>query len=393
MKVRSSLLRIAVAAAVVSGACGDALALQERTAISAPWAVGPDGSLMKDVTLVIAGGRIERIFQGPANISVDRTIRFEKGVISPGLIDVASALGVVGDNVERKNVLDPDASVVEALDSHSPLLQAAAKAGVTAAMIRPAPSGVISGAAATIRTVAPHGVERILRADGPLAVTLGPGSWDVDLGPTSRAGVLHHLREAMRTAKAAGGSSRLARMVRGELDAIVEADSAEDVDAALALFGQYNLSPTIRHTSDAVETAAELAENRAVVVVGPYTFGSDLRVLSGPGRLGKAGCEVAFSGGLPFWEADALRVSAALAVRYGLDPAAARRGLTINAARAAGLGNRVGALTPGADADIVIFSGDPLRLDSRVIEVWVAGVRVHHGPPEPLEEADGWRAW
>lgn len=393
MRMRSSLLRFAVVGAIALGACSPALALQERTAITAPWAVGPDGSLMKDVTIIIAGGRIERVLQGPANVSVDRTIRFESGVISPGLIDVASTLGVVGDNVERKNVFDPDASVVEALDALSPALRAAGEAGVTAAMIRPAPSGIVSGASATVRTIAPERVERVLRADGPLAVTLGPGSWDIDLGPTSRAGVLHDLREAMRAAKAAGGASRLARMVRGELDAIIEADSAEDVDAALALFGQYSLSPTIRHTSDAVETAAELAENRAVVVVGPYTFGSDLRLLAGPGRLGKAGCEVAFSGGLPFWEADALRVSAALAVRYGLDPAAARRGLTINAARAAGLGNRVGALTPGAEADIVIFSGDPLRLDSRVLEVWIAGVRVHHLPPQPGEQADGWRAW
>jgi len=392
MSVRFPLLAVAAAAAIC-GVLAPALAMQERTAISAPWAVGPDGSLMKDVTLIIADGRIERVLQGPANVNVDRTIRFETGVISPGLIDVASTLGVVGDNVERKSVFDPNASVVDALDALSATLRAAGQSGVTAAMIRPAPSGIISGAAATVRTIAPQGVERLLRADGPLTLTLGPGAWDVDLGPTSRAGVLHELREAMRSARSGGGTSRLARMVRGELDVLVEADSAEDVDAALRLFGQYGLSPAIRHTSDAVETAEDLAENQGVVIVGPYTFSSEIRLLAGPGRLAQAGCEVAFSGGLPFLEPDALRLSAALAVRYGLDPAAARRGLTINAARAAGLGNRVGALTPGADADIVIFSGDPLRLDSSVVEVWIAGQRVHHASPQPSQEEDGWRAW
>lgn len=393
MSARSFLFAAAMGCLVVCGMTGAAQARQPRTAISAPWAVGPDGSLMKDVTVIIVGGRIERVIQGPADVAVDRTIRFESGVISPGLIDVASTLGVVGDNIERKSVFDPDASVVDALDALSPALRAAGQAGVTAAMIRPAPSGIISGSAATVRTISPPGAERIIRGDGPLAVTLGPGSWDVDLGPTSRAGVLHELREAMRAAKADGGASRLARMVRGELDVIIEADSAEDVDAALRLFGQYSLTPVFRHASDAVETASELGQAKALVVVGPYTYSSELRLLVGPARLASAGCEVAFCGGLPFLEADALRLSAALAVRYGLDPAAARRGLTINAARAAGLGNRVGALTPGADADIVIFSGDPVRLDSRVLEVWIAGERVHQAPSQAPQEADGWKAW
>jgi imidazolonepropionase-like amidohydrolase len=68
--------------------------------------------------------------------------------------------------------------------------------------------------------------------------------------------------------------------------------------------------------------------------------------------------------------------------------------LTINAARVAGLGNRVGALTPGSDADIVVFSKDPLRLDARVLEVWVGGKRVHRAEVSPSDDdEDGWKAW
>lgn len=384
-------------------ACGGALALgigagpaaaQNRIAISAPWGVGPDGSLMKDVTVVIADGRIERVLQGPAEVKADKTYRFESGVISPGLIDVASTLGVVGNNAERKTSIEPDVSVVDALDAYSSTLLDAGRAGVTSAMIAPASTGIVSGACATIRTFAPQGVDRVLRGDGPLTVTLGPASWDDELGPSSRAGVLQELRDALRNGKAEGGSSRLARVARGELDVIVDAASDEDVDSAMQLFGQYGLTPIVRHTADLVETASELGENGGVVVVGPYTFASDVRLLAGPASLGKAGCEVAFSGGLPYLEADALRLTAALAVRYGLDPAAARRGLTINAAAVAGLGNRIGALTPGSDADIVVFSQDPLRLDARVLEVWVGGERVHKAEPASAsDDDDAWKAW
>jgi len=385
---------LALGAAMMVGACGVSQAqAQNRIAISAPWGIGPDGSLMKDVTVVIAGGRIERVLQGKADVKVDRTYRFETGVISPGLIDVGSTLGVVGDSVERKNSVDPDASIVDALDSFSSTLRDAGRAGVTAAMLAPAAASAMPGACATVRTIAPAGVDRVLRGDGPVAVTLGSGSWDQELGPSSRAGVLDGLRAALRDAKAAGGTSRLARMARGEMDVYVDTERAEDVAAATQLFARFGVAPTIRHSADLVETSAELAENGSVVVVGPYTFTSDVRLLAGPASLGKAGGEVAFCGGLPVLDAGALRVSAALAVRYGLDPAAARRGLTINAARVAGLGNRVGALTPGSDADIVVFSADPLRLDARVLEVWVAGKRVHVAESTTSDDEDGWKAW
>jgi imidazolonepropionase-like amidohydrolase len=50
--------------------------------------------------------------------------------------------------------------------------------------------------------------------------------------------------------------------------------------------------------------------------------------------------------------------------------------MTSQAAEVAGVADRVGAIRPGADADLVVFSDDPLRLDSRVLEVYVDGVRV-----------------
>lgn len=390
---RTRRLFAAICTAAVIAGLGPIAAAQERIAISAPWGVGPDGALMKDVTVVIAAGRIERVLQGPANVQADRSYKFESGVISPGLIDVASTLGVVGDNFEQTRSVDADLSVVDAVDAHDSVLLDAARAGVTAAMLAPARVGVVSGACATIRTMVEEGVDRVLRGDGPLTITLGPGSWDDQFGASSRSGVLQELRELMRRSKSEGGTSRLARAARGELDLLVEAPADEDVDAATQLFGQYGLTPSIRHVESLVDTADELAESGGVVVVGPYTFATDVRQLAGPAHLASAGGEIAFCGGLPYLEPDALRVSAALAVRYGLDPAAARRGLTINAARVAGLGNRVGALIPGADADIVVFSHDPLRLDARVLEVWVGGRRVHRAAPAAAETEDGWKAW
>ncbi len=57
-------------------------------------------------------------------------------------------------------------------------------------------------------------------------------------------------------------------------------------------------------------------------------------------------------------------------------PEAALAAITINPAQIAGLDHRLGSLTPGKDADIVITSGHPINLLSRVRTVLIGGVRV-----------------
>jgi imidazolonepropionase-like amidohydrolase len=51
--------------------------------------------------------------------------------------------------------------------------------------------------------------------------------------------------------------------------------------------------------------------------------------------------------------------------------------MTAVPAKVAGVSERVGTIAPGKDADLVVFSKDPLRLDAKVLEVYVRGVRVY----------------
>ena len=51
---------------------------------------------------------------------------------------------------------------------------------------------------------------------------------------------------------------------------------------------------------------------------------------------------------------------ASLAANAGLPMEEAWKAITINPARAIGISDRVGSLEPGKDADVVIWSADPL---------------------------------
>ena len=66
-------------------------------------------------------------------------------------------------------------------------------------------------------------------------------------------------------------------------------------------------------------------------------------------------------------------VQMTLMVKKGLNPMTALKAVTINAARACGLEDRVGSLEPGKDADIVIWDGDPFNFYTSAATVLIEG--------------------
>ena len=66
-------------------------------------------------------------------------------------------------------------------------------------------------------------------------------------------------------------------------------------------------------------------------------------------------------------------LSAAMAVRAGLDKTAALRAITIDAARLAGVADRVGSLEAGKDADVVLCSAHPFSMDCTIQAVFIDG--------------------
>jgi imidazolonepropionase-like amidohydrolase len=68
---------------------------------------------------------------------------------------------------------------------------------------------------------------------------------------------------------------------------------------------------------------------------------------------------------------------ATMAVRYGWSEERAIRGLTIEAAKALMIDDRVGSLEPGKDADILITTGSILDPRNYVKQVFIDGKSVY----------------
>ncbi|MET9781894.1 amidohydrolase family protein, partial [Nocardiopsis alba] len=87
--------------------------------------------------------------------------------------------------------------------------------------------------------------------------------------------------------------------------------------------------------------------------------------------------KVALTTDAPVIPIEYLVYQAILCVKEGMDRDSAIRALTVNPAEIMGLDDRVGSLKPGLDADVVVWSGDPLDIMSRALRVFVGGREVY----------------
>jgi len=401
---RFASLMFPIAAAVAAGAAwwpaptsGSALesatdarsaGANARTVLVADRMVAPDGTLRSNVAVTIDDdGRIGTIrgalmFAVPDGADV---VELPPGtVLAPGLIDLAADWGVPALPAEAARVVEPDVEAADAFDRTDPHLDDAVAAGITATMLTPAPTSLVAGAAATMRTAVQDAdgngdpdIEPALRTDGPLVLALHSATWMLERAPSSRAGAVRMLRGLLRDAAEGTGPRPLVDLVADRHDAFVYLESIEDVIALRRLLEPRGIDVAVHVPSDHVDAAREMAGLDWPVVIGPFGPAADPADLFGAVALADAGLPLAIRGGGSGVDPRAMRTTAHLAVRYGLDAATARRALSAVPARIAGVEERVGEIRTGLDADLVLFSDDPLRPDARVLRVWAAGVPVH----------------
>ncbi|MBL8755920.1 MAG: amidohydrolase family protein, partial [Planctomycetes bacterium] len=125
----------------------------------------------------------------------------------------------------------------------------------------------------------------------------------------------------------------------------------------------------LQGVEDLFDDPKVLQGRKPPVLVGPVTVTENKGELrNAPAALTDMDLPVVFSSG-ECAGARHLPLHAAYAVRYGLSPADALMGLTSWTAAAFQLGDRIGTLQKGKDADLVVFSGNPFEPQSRVLLV------------------------
>jgi len=187
-------------------------------------------------------------------------------------------------------------------------------------------------------------------------------------------------------------SEMLLRAIDHKLPVRIEAHRSADILNALELADEYNLDTILEGGTDAYLVANRIAEADAPVVLGKTTRTE----LFEPNEfrrhreenaawLGHWGVPFTIgTGGDPsaarFAAANAQLALSSMPIARDRNSIAWLRAVTSDAARVIGVGDRIGRLHKGMQADVVIWSGDPSDPASRVEQVLVAGKVVYPLP-------------
>ncbi len=357
--------------------------------------------------VLIRDGKIERT--GPASeITIpDEYERFEGSVVTPGLIDARSVVGLAGyfnqdhdqDQLEYSHALQPDLRAIDAYNSREELVGFLRKNGITTVHTGHAPGAVISGQTMIVKTAGRTVDEALVDSTTAIAITLGSGvRSNFDTPGTRSKGVAMLRQELIRAAeyaekrRDADPESRpqrdlrldaLADMLDGKLFALITAQRSHDIMTALRLQQEFGFPLIIEGAAEAYLLLDEIADAGIPVIIHPTmvrTRGDTQNAAFDTSRkLSEAGIPFAFQSSYEAYvpKTRIALFEAAVAVGYGLDRITALRALTVEPAILFGLDNRLGSLGPGKDADIVIFNGDPFEYTSKPTHVFIDGRLLH----------------
>jgi imidazolonepropionase-like amidohydrolase len=354
---------------------------------------------LENATVLLAGGKVLAVGTEVAIPAGAHVIDGRGKVVTPGLIDVGTGVGVVDVDLEAqtndtdvRSAMTPGLRMVDGYNPRSVVIPITRAEGVTSVVVAPS-RGLLGGQSAFVDlagdTVAEALVRPVLaqhaRVDEPTAQGVAG----------TRGGLWLMLREALEDARfyaahkaqydANGvrqlslhraGLEALGPVVRGEEPLVVWAERASDIEAALRLGAELKLKLVIEGAGEAWMMADELARRKVPVVVDPMEdlpsrFDRLHARSDNAALLSRAGVHVVLST-FSSHQARLLWQRAGNAVRLGMDHEDAIRAVTEAAADAFGL-KGYGRLEKGAVANVVVWSGDPLQTSTRVEHVFIRG--------------------
>lgn len=362
-------------------------------------------------TVVIEDGRIAAV--GGPDLAVPdaaTVVSVDGAWVVPGFIDAHTHLGVAeeaegwaGDDLNEKT--DPNTAHVRAIDAINPNdagFRDAIGGGVLAVNVNPGSANPVGGQTVALKCWGRTVDAMALRQPSGLKSALGENPKRVygerKQTPQTRLGTAAVIRDAFSQAGnylgrwASAQPDRpperdlkmeaLAKVLRREIPWRQHCHRADDIATAVRIADEFGYQLVIDHGTEAHLLADLIAARGIPVIIGPlFTARSKVelrnRSLANPGRLAAHGVTIAITTDHPFVPIDLLVLQATMAVKHGLDRDTALRSLTINPARIAGIDNRLGSLSPGKDADLCIWSGDPLDVMSRVERAYVDGREIY----------------
>ena len=329
--------------------------------------------------------------------------------VTPGFVDAHSHVGGIsgrGPNTadvnEITNPLTPELDAYYAINPQDKIFETVIRQGITTSCIAPGSANVVCGWVVAYKSA---GKDRVVRRPAALKAAMGinpKGCYAArNQAPMTRMAIANILRTYLRDvreymekkAAAQADPDKLPKYDLGLEHGIPVLEKKiplkvhsymHDMMTLLEIAKEFDILVTVDHAQGASDYLEELNDPHIHGVI----FGPTSEPLF-PGEGGKLdyecckglddeGVPVSVMTDGPVTTVDLLLFEMGECVRRGMDPVRALAMVTSNAARIVGVYDRVGSLTVGKDADILIWSKMPtLAADAVLEQVFIDGERVY----------------
>ena len=366
------------------------------------------GPAIKDAVIVIADGKIVRV--GPAaSTPAPRTGNtLHAAVVTPGLIDAHSVLGLSGllnqphdqDMLDKSAPLQADLRAIDAYNAKEPLVTFTRSLGITTINTGHAPRALMSGTTMVAKLHARTADEDVIMPQRMITVTLGELGIASDASskgkaPGTRPKSLAMLRADLIKAQEYARKFQLedvtkhparnlhlealGRALHGEQPLLITAQRAIDILGALRIAREFDLAIILDGAAEAHLTLNEIKASGFPVILHPTMAraSGEMENMSfeTAAKLQAAGIPFAIQGGYESYAPKSRNVlfEAGVLMAHGLTWEQALASITTSPAQILGLSDRIGTIEPGKDADLALYDGDPFEYTTHCLGTVIDG--------------------
>ena len=346
--------------------------------------------------------------QAPSPGKGEEVLDVKGAWVMPGLIDAHCHVGIMeekrgtaGDDCnEATDPITPAVRAVDGVNPMDPAFHDAIIAGITSLMTGPGSANVVGGQSIFLKTLGRCVDEMAVLNPAAMKAAFGENPKNEyggrDLMPGTRMGTAALLREVLFQAKQYQKEKQEGILEKEDFQMepwlpVLEkkiplkthAHREDDILTAIRIAKEFEIDLTLDHCTEGHLIAEEIAESGFPAIIGPdLTARSKIEVqnmsFKTNGILEKAGVLTAIMTDHPVSLIRYLPLCAGLAVKQGMSMEGALKTVTINAAKICRVDDRVGSLKPGKDADIAVFSDNPVNTLTKTLYTIINGQIVYH---------------
>ena len=374
-----------------------------------------EGEIYENGYVRIHGRKIEKVgdmseYQ-PLN-NKEKILDVNRAWVMPGLIESHAHIGITEEKWgciadDCNEATKPVTATLRAIDAVNPMDPAfhdAIAAGITSVMVGPGSTNVVGGQFLFMKTQGRCIDKMVVKHPAAMKVAFGENPKNAygtkDIYPSTRMGIAAMLRKTLYEAKQykEGLEKQTIQkrdfelepwllVLSGEIPIKAHVHRADDILTAIRIAGEFQVDMTIDHGTESHLIVDEIKQSGFPVIVGPHlTSRSKIEIKNMTFKtnaiLNEADILFAITTDHPVVMIQYLPLCAGLAVKEGLPLYEGLKAITINAAKICRVDKNVGSLKKGKDADIAIFSGNPMEVFTKTLYTIIDGKIVYDNSEE-----------